>query len=119
MKNNEVDRVDRGIELIDSVLGIGKIAVLDLLAPELTAEEYDRLRRAAHGVLRCRGGERRQVRMPELQRRQSGAATVGQPVRQRAEQACTGTTTRCCLERAYRGCPDPAPEPGRRHRGMK
>ena len=24
----------------------------------------------------------------------------------------TGTTTRCCLERAYRGCPDPVPEPG-------
>ena len=23
-----------------------------------------------------------------------------------------GMTTRCCLERAYRGCPDPAPEPG-------
>ena len=43
MKNNEVDRIDRGIELIDSVLGIGKIAVLDLLAPELLAEEYDRI----------------------------------------------------------------------------
>lgn len=24
----------------------------------------------------------------------------------------TGMTTRCCLERAYRGCPDPVPEPG-------
>ena len=27
MKNNEVDRIDRGIELIDSVLGIGKVVV--------------------------------------------------------------------------------------------
>lgn len=43
MKNNDVDRIDRGIELIDSVLGIGKIAVLDLLAPELLAEDYDRI----------------------------------------------------------------------------
>ena len=43
MKNNEVDRIDRGIELIDSVLGIGKVAVLDLLAPELLAEDYDRI----------------------------------------------------------------------------
>ena len=43
MKNNEVDRIDRGIELIDSVLGIGKIAVLDLIAPELLAEDYDRI----------------------------------------------------------------------------
>lgn len=43
MKNNEVDRIDRGIELIDSVLGIGKIAVLNLLAPELLAEDYDRI----------------------------------------------------------------------------
>jgi hypothetical protein len=41
MKNNEIDRIDRGIELIDSVLGIGKVAVLDLLAPELLAEDYD------------------------------------------------------------------------------
>lgn len=24
----------------------------------------------------------------------------------------TGMVTRCCLERAYRGCPDPLPEPG-------
>lgn len=43
MKNNDVDRIDRGIELIANVLGIGKVAVLDLLAPELTAEEYDRI----------------------------------------------------------------------------
>lgn len=43
MKNNEVDRIDRGIELIDSVLGIGKVAVLDLLAPELLTEDYDRI----------------------------------------------------------------------------
>lgn len=43
MKNNEVDRIDRGIELIDSVLGIGEVAVLDLLAPELLAEDYDRI----------------------------------------------------------------------------
>lgn len=43
MKHNDVDRIDRGIALISSVLVIGKIAVLDLLAPELTAEEYDRI----------------------------------------------------------------------------
>lgn len=43
MNNNDVDHLDRGIELIDSVLGIGKIAVLDLLAPELLAEDYDRI----------------------------------------------------------------------------
>jgi len=43
MKNNEIDRIDRGIELIDSVLGIGKVAVLDLLAPELLAEDYDHI----------------------------------------------------------------------------
>lgn len=43
MNNNDVDHLDRGIEMIDSVLGIGKIAALGLLAPELTAEEYDRI----------------------------------------------------------------------------
>lgn len=43
MNNNDVDRIDRGIELIDSVLGIGKVAVLELIGPELTAEEYNRI----------------------------------------------------------------------------
>ena len=28
------------------------------------------------------------------------------------ERLAAGMTTRCCLERAYRGCPDPVPEPG-------
>lgn len=43
MKNNDVDRMDRGIEMIDSVPGIGKEAILNLLAPELLAEDYDRI----------------------------------------------------------------------------
>lgn len=43
MKHSDVDRIGRGIALISSVLGIGEGAVLDLLAPELLAEDYDRI----------------------------------------------------------------------------
>lgn len=41
MKHSDVDRMGRGIALISSVLDIGEVAVLDLLAPEILAEDYD------------------------------------------------------------------------------